>query len=178
MSKKPWVKTEILLPADYDAEDAQTVAEEILNFIVERTKKGYGSDGEKFPGYSPSYKASDAFKLGGKSSTVNLTLSGEMLDSLEVLEAKSGKIVFGFTEDSDMNGRAEGNCLGTYGTSKPDPSKARDFMKLSGKELAKIIRSLDILPRETQNKIARDAKAGAIDIIDNFQFEVDDGEDG
>lgn len=178
MNKKPWVKTEILLPKDYDAEDAQTVAEEILNFIVERTKKGYGSDGEKFPGYSPSYKASDAFKLGGKSSTVDLTLSGEMLDSLEVLEAKRGKIVFGFAKDSDMNGRADGNCRGSYGTSKDDPSKARNFMELSGKELAKIIRSLDILPRETQNKIARDAKAGAIDIIDNFQFEVDDGEDG
>jgi len=175
---KPWVKTEILLPKDYDAEDAQTVAEEILNFIVERTKKGYGSDGEKFPGYSPSYKASDAFKLGGKSSTVDLTLSGEMLDSLEVLEAKRGKIVFGFAKDSDMNGRADGNCRGSYGTSKDDPSKARNFMELSGKELAKIIRSLDILPRETQNKIAKDAKAGAIDIIDNFQFEVDDGEDG
>lgn len=178
MSKKPWVKTEILLPKDYDDDDAQTVAEEILNFIVERTKKGKGSDGVNFPEYSPLYKASDAFKLGGKSSTVNLTLSGEMLDSLEVLEAKRGKIVFGFAKDSDMNGRADGNCRGSYGTSKDDPSKARNFMELSGKELAKIIRSLDILPRETQNKIAKDAKAGAIDIIDNFQFEVDDGEDG
>jgi hypothetical protein len=178
MSKKPWVKTEILLPKDYDSEDAQTVAEEILNFIVERTKKGYGSDGEKFPGYSPSYKASDAFKLGGKSSKVDLTLSGEMLDSLEVLEAKRGKIVFGYAKDSDMNGRADGNCRGSYGTSKDDPSKARNFMELSGKELAKIIRSLDILPKDIQNQIAKDAKSGAIDIIDNFQFEVDDGEDG
>ena len=175
---KPWVKTEILLPKDYDDDDAQTVAEEILNFIVERTKKGYGSDGEKFPGYSPLYKASDAFKLGGKSSKVDLTLSGEMLDSLEVLEAKRGKIVFGFAKDSDMNGRADGNCRGSYGTSKDDPSKARNFMELSGKELAKIIRSLDILPRSVQNQIAKAAKAGAIDIIDNFQFEVDDGEDG
>jgi len=176
---KPWVKTEILLPKDYDDEDAQTVAEEILSFIIERTKKGKGSDGVKFPGYSPSYKASDAFKLGGKSSSpVNLTLSGEMLDSLEVLEAKRGKIVFGYTEDSDMNGRADGNCRGSYGTSKDDPSKARNFMELSGKELARIIRSLYILPKETQNKIARDAKAGAIDIIDNFNFEVSDGEDG
>lgn len=178
MSKKPWVKTEILLPAEYDAEDAQTVAEEILNFIVERTKKGYGSDGDKFPGYSKAYMGSDAFKLGGKSSKVDLTLSGEMLDSLEVLQAKRGKIVIGFAKDSDMNGRADGNCRGSYGTSKDDPSKARNFMELSGKELAKILRSLDILPKDIQNQIAKDAKAGAIDIIDNFQFEVDDGEDG
>jgi len=173
-----WIKKEILLPTDYDTEDAQTVAEEILNFIVERSKKGLGSDGDKFPGYSKSYMESDAFKLGGKSKKVDLTLSGEMLDSLEILQAKRGKIVIGFAKSSDMNGRAEGNILGTYGTSKPDPSRARNFMELSGKELSKIIRSLDILPKDIQNQIARDAKAGAIDIIDKFQFEVSDGEDG
>lgn len=173
-----WIKKEILLPTEYDADDAQTVAEEILNFIVERSKKGYGSDGDKFPGYSAAYKKSDAFKLAGKSSKVDLTLSGEMLDSLEVLQAKRGKIVIGFQKGSDMNGRAEGNILGTYGTSKPDPDKARNFMGLSGKELSKIIRELNILPKDIQNQIAKDAKAGAIDIIDNFQFEVDDGEDG
>lgn len=173
-----WIKKEILLPADYDAEDAHTVAEEILNFIVERSKKGYGSDGDKFPGYSASYMKSNSFKLGGKSSKVNLTLSGEMLDSLEVLQAKRGKIVIGFPKDSEMNGRAEGNILGTYGTSKPNPDKARNFMELSGKELAKIIRELDILPKDIQNQIVKDAKAGAIDIIDRFQFQVDDdGED-
>lgn len=173
-----WIKKEILLPNDYSADDAQTVAEEILNFIVERTKKGKGSDGEPFPGYSKSYKDSLEFKIGGKSNKVDLTLSGEMLDTLEVLQAKKGKIVIGFPSGSEMNGRAEGNILGTYGSSKPNSSKARNFMELSNNELSKILKSLDVLPREIQNQIAKDAKKGAIDIIDKFQFDVNiDGEE-
>lgn len=169
-----WIKKEILLPKEYSDEDAQTVANEILNFIVERSKKGLGSDGEKFPGYSDSYMKSHDFKVAGKSKKVNLTLSGEMLDSLEVLQAKKGKIIIGFEKGSEMNERAEGNILGTYGSSTPNPSKARNFIELSGNELSKIIRSLDVLPKDVQNKIAREAKAGAIEIIDRFQFDVDE----
>lgn len=133
-------------------------------------------DGEKFPGYSAAYKNSLNFKLAGKTSKVNLTLSGEMLDSLEILQAKRGKIVIGYQKDSEMNGRAEGNILGTYGTNTPNPSKARNFMELSDNELSKILRGLDILPRDIQNQIARDAKAGAIEMIDKFQFDVSEDE--
>lgn len=133
-------------------------------------------DGEKFPGYSAAYKNSLNFKLAGKTSKVNLTLSGEMLDSLEILEARRGKVVIGYQKDSDMNGRAEGNILGTYGTDTPNPRKARNFMDLSNNELSKILRDLDILPRDIQNQIARDAKAGAIDMIDKFQFDVSEDE--
>ena len=77
-----------------DASDATTelIAEEILNFIIERTKKGKGMDGSSFPAYSSAYKKSDAFKLGGKTGKVNLTLSGEMLDSMEIIKAKNGKL--------------------------------------------------------------------------------------
>lgn len=171
-----WIKKEILIPNDYSSDDAETMAEEILNFIIERSKKGNGSDGEKFPGYSDSYKKSLDFKIAGKSSKVDLTLSGEMLDSLEVLSAKKGKIVIGFEKGSDMNARAEGNILGSYGQSKPNPSKARNFMELSNNELSKIIKSLDILPRDVQNKIAKEAKKGAIEMIDKFQFDLQEEE--
>lgn len=169
-----WIRKEILLPSDYSDGDAQTVAEEILNFIVERSKAGKGSDGEKFPGYSKSYKESLDFKIAGKSSKVNLTLSGEMLDSLEVLQARKGKIVIGFSKGSEMNARAEGNILGSYGQSSPNPSKARNFMELSNNELSKILKKVDVLPREVQNEISRAAKKGAIDIIDNFQFDIEE----
>lgn len=168
-----WIRKEILLPSDYDSEDANTVAEEILQFIIERTQRGYGSDGDKFPGYSKLYKDSDAFKLGGKSNKVDLTLSGEMLDTLQVLSAAKGKIVIGFPRGDDMNGRAEGNILGSYGQSSPNSSKARNFMELSDGELSKILSGLDILPRKIQNKISKDAKKGAIEIVDKFQFDID-----
>jgi hypothetical protein len=167
-----WIRKEILLPKDYSDDDAETVAEEILNFIVERSKAGKGMDGEKFPGYSKSYKESLDFKIAGKSSKVNLTLSGEMLDSLEVLQARKGKIVIGFQRGSDMNARAEGNILGSYGQPNPNPSKARNFMELSNNELSKILKKIDVLPREVQNEITKAAKQGAIEIIDNFQFDI------
>jgi hypothetical protein len=169
-----WIKKEILLPKDYDDDDANTVAEELLSFIVERSKKGQGSDGELFPAYSDSYKKSNAFKLGDKSSKINLTLSGEMLDSLQVLSARKGKIVIGFEKDDERNNSvAEGNILGSYG-GEANKSRARNFMELSDKELAKVIRSLDILPRDIQNEIAKQARAGAIEIVDKFQFDLEE----
>jgi len=167
-----WIKKEILLPKDYDDDDAQTVAEELLSFIVDRSKKGQGSDGEVFPDYSASYRASNAFKIARKGK-VNLTLSGEMLDSLQILSAKKGKIVIGFEKGDERNNAvAEGNILGSYG-GEANKAKARNFMELSGNELSKVIRSLDILPRDVQNEIARQAKAGAIEIVDKFVFDLD-----
>lgn len=77
------------------------------------------------------------FEIAGKDSTVDLTLTGEMLDTLQVLSAQRGEIVIGFPEDSDVNGRAEGNILGSYG-GDPNPSRARNFLDVSEKEISKI----------------------------------------
>lgn len=171
-----WIKKEIFLPSDYSAEDAETVAEEILKYIVDRTKDGKGVDNKPWGGkasqYEDSYKNSLEFKIGRKSNKVNLTLSGEMLDSLEVLSAKKGKIVIGYPKGSDMNGRAEGNILGTYGSQTPNPDKERKFLEISNNELSKILKNLDILPRDLQNQIAKQAKAGAYEMVDKFKFDV------
>jgi hypothetical protein len=169
-----WAKTTIQLPSDYSKDDALTVAEEILHYIVERTKEGKGKDGKSFPGYSSSYKKSFDFKVAGKGEKVNLTLSGEMLDSLEVISASRGKVVIGLPKDSTANGRAEGNILGSYG-GEPNKKKARDFLALSNKELSHILSELDILPRDIQNEIVAAAKSGAYDIVDNISFGEDDG---
>jgi hypothetical protein len=182
MKKTSWIKKEILLPSDYSADDAQTVAEEILNYIIERTKDGKGVDNTPWVGkageYEDSYKNSLEFKIARKTDKVNLSLSGEMLDSLEILQAKKGKIVIGYQRGSEMNGRAEGNILGTYGSDVPNPSKARNFMELSNNELSKILKGLDVLPRNVQNEIAKMAREGAIEIVDKFKFSVKTGNEG
>lgn len=168
---------EIKLPSRYDSEDAEIIAEEILNFIVERTKKGVGSDGKKFPEYSSEYINSFDFKAAGKSKgKVDLTLSGEMLDSIEIIEAKKGKIVYGYSSDNEMQGRAEGNLLGTYGRDAPNPSKARNFLALSGKELSLILSEVDLLPSDIQKEISKAAKDGAIRILDSVSMELDEAE--
>lgn len=153
----------------------EVIAEDIVNFIVERTKSGKGMDGDRFPGYSPDYKKSLEFKIAGKTNKVDLTLSGEMLDSIEIIEAKNGKIKFGYSSSNDMAGRAEGNILGSYG-GKPNASKARNFLELSPKELSRIVQKIGELPEQVQIDISKAAKKGALDIIDNFTFSIDEEE--
>lgn len=151
----------------------EVIASDIIDFIIERTKSGKGMDGERFPGYSSEYKKSLEFKIAGKTNKVDLTLSGEMLDSLEIIEAKSGKIKIGYSKSNDMSGRAEGNILGSYG-GKPNASKARNFLELSPKELSRIIQKVGELPESVQVDISKAAKQGALDIVDNFTFSIDE----
>ena len=123
----------------------QAIALEVIDFIVERSKKGYDKNGKKFipaSGYSASYANSQDFKNAGKSKgKINLTLSGEMLNSIEHLKDKAGEITIGFDKsDDELNGKAEGNILGSYG-GDPNPKKARDFLGIQEKDLNKILKN-------------------------------------
>jgi hypothetical protein len=168
-----WVKTIIPLSSEIETEEARLIAEELLNYIVDRTKAGKGQDGKPFPGYSPEYKKSLDFKIAGKSpGKVDLTLTGEMLDSLKVLIAQRGKIVIGYDQGDPINGKAEGNILGSYGGA-PNPGKARDFMAVSGKEIRKVIDSLDAQPLATQKSISNQSKIAADRMVSNMLFSLD-----
>lgn len=79
----------------------------------------------KFPGYTPAYKTVKGEQ--SSSSTVNLELTGELLDALDV-SIKGGKLAVDVVGDSELRGKAEGNNLGTYGQSKPIAGKARRFI--------------------------------------------------
>lgn len=152
---------------------AQSIAEDLVDFIVERTKDGKGKDGKPFPGYSESYKKSLDFKIAGKGNTVDLTLTGEMLDTLKVLEAKKGKIVIGFEEGDEVNGRAEGNILGSYG-GDPNPKKARNFLDVSDKEIANILKDypLDNVRERLNNLSAAElSRVLAREITDDLEFD-------
>lgn len=170
---------EIILPLGYSSEERAQIAEEILAYIVERTKAGRGADGKKFPKYSKGYTESLAFKQAGKSKAkIDLTLSGEMLDELEVVKNVSGKIVIGYGKNSTQAGKAEGNILGTYGTDTPDESKARDFLEVSQNEVSKILKHY---PMERTNEGRKTRKENvqrnsdlnnfSSDIIDRLEFE-------
>jgi hypothetical protein len=134
-----WVKEEFEIPKGYGPAERDAIALEILDYILERTADGRGKGGKAFPGYSESYKNSLDYKIAGKDGKVNLRLSGEMLDSLDIIESKVGKIVIGLPkEDEELNAKAEGNILGSYG-GKPNKSRARNFIGLSKEELDGIL---------------------------------------
>lgn len=119
-----------------------------MEFIKTRSEDGIGvkKRGEtfenyKFPKYSKEYEKSLAFRVGGKSSSsIDLTLSGDMLASMELLKERRGEITIGYEAGSDENARAEGNQLGTYGRQTPNPRRARSFLGISEADLNKILR--------------------------------------
>lgn len=116
------------------------LADLVIEHIVDRTQRGLDKDGRKFPGYSPEYVKSLDFKIAGKSKgDVNLTLSGDMLAAIDILQDKPGLIRIGFEKGSDENARADGNIRGTYGSDTPSRKKARDFLGLPDKVLEKLI---------------------------------------
>jgi len=157
------VKIDIPLPKTANI-DREAIADAIIETIVERTQqKSINKDGRKFPGYSKAYRESLDFELAGKTEKVNLTMTGDMLAALEPLAIKSNKLTIGFDPESEENDKAEGNITGSYG-GDPQPKRARNFMGLPAKALAKIIAEYSDL---TQYKAYEFVKAN----YDNTQSE-------
>lgn len=136
---------EIPLPDGLSADDRLAVADEIIEYIVDRTRKGKDKDGNRFPAYSESYKRSLSMSIakqhGGKSPRkVDLELSGDMLAALSLVRARRDALVIGYkASDGPEKARAEGNILGSYG-GEPDPDRARDFLGITPEALATILR--------------------------------------
>ena len=136
-------KFTVEIPDRFDAQEREEIAEEIINFILDRTEQGIDVRGRPFPEYSEKYVESLDFKNAGKSANqVNLKLSGDMLAALQLLEHDDGTITIGYEEgDDEMNGKVEGNVLGTYGQPDPIPGKKRNFLGITKKDLSAIIRA-------------------------------------
>lgn len=133
------VKFDIPMPTDVDV-DREAVAYAVIDEIVERTQnRSRNKDGRKFSNYSKAYIKSLDFELAGKSKKVNLTMTGDMLAALDLLEADDKKITIGYEKNSDENDKAEGNIKGTYGDEGRKRKTPRNFLGISNKALARII---------------------------------------
>lgn len=111
----------------------QAVGQEIIDIIIERTKKqkylNAGADGE----YSEEYVDSIEFQAFGKNKNkVNLTQSGDMLNLLDVVKETPGAIQLGWTDG--LNQKKAANHNGGIGEHTPK----REFLGLTGKEEDKI----------------------------------------
>lgn len=172
-----WQRVKINIPKRFGPVERQAIAQDVIDFIVERTKSGKNVDGKQFPGYSKSYTKSLDFKIAGKSkSKVDLTLSEEMLNSIGLLNHSSGELLVGFDKTDDkLNGKAEGNQLGTYGQPKPIKGKARPFLGISSADLKKILSNYpetkDDSVATAEEKLAAAQAAG--DLVDGIDFKAD-----
>lgn len=134
-----WQRFKVEIPEDLKPRQRKELGDLIIEHIFERTNKGLDKNGQRFPGYSKTYKESLDFKIAGKGSRVNLQLSGDMLAAIELLNHKKGELLIGFENGSEENAKAEGNILGTYGQKTPIPGKKRDFLGIEKAKLRELI---------------------------------------
>lgn len=125
----------ITIPKNLTPEQREVIAEEVLDFIRDRTFAGMDKNNQRFPKYEKDY----AKKKGVNVGDVDLVLSGEMMDELRLIRHKVGEIVIGYDgRKKKLNAKAEGNILGSYG-GDPNPDKARDYLGISRKDLMDIV---------------------------------------
>lgn len=125
----------------YTEAERKQIGIEIVNYIVDRTKNGQGIGKKPFkPQYSKTYVKTPEFEIAGKSrGDVNLTLSGDMLSSLEVINTSIiGRIVIGLTgqHENDKSVWLE--------------EKGFKFLGLTDKELNSILADFGVPEREIQ----------------------------
>jgi hypothetical protein len=106
----------------------QAVGQDILDIIIKRTKKGDGWEpGDKFDKYSKEYSESLEFQAAGKSrGKPNLTLTGDMLGLMDIIEEDKATITIGWRESEEAQ-KAHGHISGNVGVK-------RDFLGISEKE--------------------------------------------
>ena len=119
-------------PVPNNSSFRQAVGQAIIDTIVERTenKKYLNNSTAK---YSDSYVESTDFEIFGKSKgRANLTQSGDMLGTLDIIEEDESVIKIGW-DNPDIAARATNH---NFGIGKGIPE--REFLGLSEKEIAKI----------------------------------------
>lgn len=156
----------------YTPLEREAIAIEVINKIVKRTQSGVDKEGNSFPGYTKEYEKQK--KKITSAGTVNLTLTEDMLDSLQILKNSSGKVTIGYEKGSVENAKADGNIRGTYGQNRANSSKARDFLGISESELSTILKKYPKQSERSQDRAAQTLRKYADAEILSGAVEVDD----
>jgi phage gpG-like protein len=130
------------IPADFNPDMRADLAQRVIEFIQDRSKKGLNVSGRDWSGKAGQYTEAYAKRKGvSEDGPVDLSLSHEMLDAISYLPSlsPSGQITVGFRKGSLVERKAEGNILGTYGQPSPIPGKARPFLDILRRDLQKLI---------------------------------------
>ncbi len=149
MAKAPGlIVDEDLVAQEFDMEDllgvdlssdetlAAEIGQDIVQFIQDRAadNKGIGGKALKSP-YSKAYSKTTEFELAGKSpGDVNMRLTGDMLDSIEVLGFDNNVLTVGI--EGGEAPKAHGHMTGKNGEV---PAMKREFFGLTEKEFQEIV---------------------------------------
>lgn len=121
----------IAIPTTYNKQQRETIAEAVINLIVSRTQDGLDINGRPFVNYSSQY----AKEKGG---IPDLTVSGNMLNSLTLISEGPGFIKLGFSSKSAAD-KAEWQ---SNPTGQKDSKYAREFLGISQKDLNSILETV------------------------------------
>lgn len=159
-----WQRIKIPIRKKFKPQERELIAQEVIDYIVNRTKSGRDKNENPFPGYSKEYVNSKDFQIAGKSrGKVDLTLTSEMLDSLKLLSHRPGEIVIGYDkDDSELNGKVEGNIKGTYGNPTPLRGKKRDFLGITREKKVEIQNQYDSSKVDRATILERIARLRAV----------------
>lgn len=138
-------KLSIETPDDFDANMRADLANRVIEFIQDRSKKGYNVAGNDWAGKAGKYTKAYAKKKGvPEGGPVDLALSHDMIDAITYFSSMGAddEIVVGYKKGTKQERKAEGNILGTYGQSSPIRGKARPFLDILKKDLDKLIRKV------------------------------------
>lgn len=107
-----------------DKDFKRLFGQRMVDEIVERTKRGKDMHNKSLGHYSKSYKESLIFQIYDKKDPVDLTLTGEMLESISAEDSRYTIII---DVDADNRDKAEGHITGKLGRARARP---REFLGL------------------------------------------------
>lgn len=162
------IKLEELFGDDLKDDPAARLAlgQAVIDEIVDRTESGIGAKGQKLKSpYSKDYASSLQFKAFDKAKNeVNLTLTGAMLNSLDVLNHDQDEIVIGWSERSLNGQKAHGHITGQEGK---NPKMKRDFFGLPEKVIKEVASDFkeDFTPEVERTESQRTSVQDLIDFL-------------
>ena len=155
-----WQRFRVSIPTGYGPSQRVAIANEIIEFIIKRSRAGEDMNHVSFPVYTDGYKNSINFSIASKGTRPNLTLTGDMLDSMELISHGVGTLLIGYPSGDDINGKVEGNRIGSYGADA-DEDKARDFFGINDKDKKDILNGFSIKTKRDKIK----SKKKAIELV-------------
>lgn len=128
---------EELLGVDLSQDEslANDIGDAVVEFIEKRSNDGKGIGGKKLKSpYSKAYTKTTEFEVAGKSPTdINMRLTGEMIDSIDVLDFDGQVLTVGI--EGDQAPKAHGHMTGKNGEV---PAMKREFFGLTETEFKTI----------------------------------------
>lgn len=119
------------------------VAQAILDRIQERTESGMDKEGRSFTPYSDAY----AKRKGVSAGDVDMTLFGDMLSDMDIVNMSSQTVTLGFPDETE-NAKAFNHTTG-------DTVPKRDFFGLPQKDLREIARRFSSELKELKSRERR-----------------------